>query len=142
MRGVPGSGKSTYIQKHWPDAQVFSTDNYWLRPDGTYDFNPRLLQQAHEWNLSDFRWFVSKYPDVFAVVDNCNVLIDHFLPYLQGHQKKWYVCEMPLHTYGSTHNVPAETIERMKAKFEPLADHLDKIPPEILSRRVTSFPST
>jgi adenylate kinase family enzyme len=40
MMGLPGSGKSTKAKKlALGNDFIFSTDNYWIRPDGYYDFN-------------------------------------------------------------------------------------------------------
>lgn len=56
VRGLPGSGKSTHADElrlqsqYTPWVTVRSTDDYFVRPDGHYDFNHRLLSGAHEWN--------------------------------------------------------------------------------------------
>jgi NEDD4-binding protein 2 len=85
MRGCPGSGKSTLSKKIEQDADlktdgvaVFSTDNYWLRPDGIYDFNFRYIKEAHQWNRSLFEKTIKaqlSLPDALDftyIVDNTN----------------------------------------------------------------------
>jgi tRNA uridine 5-carbamoylmethylation protein Kti12 len=51
MRGVPGSGKSTLAKQlaEGDESKIFSTDDYWMK-DGTYQFDPKMLGNAHEWN--------------------------------------------------------------------------------------------
>ncbi|XP_058999777.1 NEDD4-binding protein 2-like 1 isoform X4 [Mustela lutreola] len=53
LRGLPGSGKTTLarqLQHDFPRALIFSTDDYFFREDGAYEFNPDFLEEAHEWN--------------------------------------------------------------------------------------------
>lgn len=47
VRGVPGSGKSTYAKTLVNYA--IEADQYFVRIDGVYDFNPKLLKNAHDW---------------------------------------------------------------------------------------------
>ena len=50
VRGVPGSGKSTFVnsnKRHCDDH--IEADMFFIRPNGVYDFNPRMLKDAHEW---------------------------------------------------------------------------------------------
>ncbi|XP_023403015.1 NEDD4-binding protein 2-like 1 isoform X5 [Loxodonta africana] len=53
LRGLPGSGKTTLarqLQHDFPRAVIFSTDDFFSRDDGTYEFNPDFLEEAHKWN--------------------------------------------------------------------------------------------
>ncbi|XP_032352225.1 NEDD4-binding protein 2-like 1 isoform X4 [Camelus ferus] len=53
LRGLPGSGKTTLarqLQHDFPRALIFSTDDFFFREDGAYEFNPDFLEEAHEWN--------------------------------------------------------------------------------------------
>nr|XP_048275151.1 NEDD4-binding protein 2-like 1 isoform X4 [Myodes glareolus] len=53
LRGLPGSGKTTLareMQRDFPRAMIFSTDDFFFREDGAYEFNPDFLEEAHEWN--------------------------------------------------------------------------------------------
>lgn len=47
MRGAPGSGKSTYTKKNYPDAVVVSADHFFEQPDGTYIFDRSKISAAH-----------------------------------------------------------------------------------------------
>ncbi|ELK30056.1 Dynein heavy chain 6, axonemal [Myotis davidii] len=53
LRGLPGSGKTTLarqLQHDFPRALIFSTDDFFFREDGAYEFTPDFLEEAHEWN--------------------------------------------------------------------------------------------
>lgn len=38
------------MQRDFPRAMIFSTDDFFFREDGAYEFNPDFLEEAHEWN--------------------------------------------------------------------------------------------
>lgn len=90
MRGISGSGKSTYAEN--ADGYILSTDNYWYRPDGFYDFNAKRLGEAHAWNLEDYRalcrndfgWDLSH---LVAYIDNTNLVLKNFIGYLKVSQE-------------------------------------------------------
>jgi predicted kinase len=84
MRGVSGSGKSTYIKNNYPGAIVCSADDYFVQ-NGSYQFDAAKLPQAHGACLR-------KFVDVLAVnannvlhptvvVDNTNCGVDEVAPY-------------------------------------------------------------
>jgi predicted ABC-type ATPase len=68
VRGPSGSGKSSLIQKRYPNAKVVSADHYFMI-NGEYVFDPVALPLAH---AQCFRLFlqllVEKHP--LVVVDN------------------------------------------------------------------------
>ena len=48
VRGLPGSGKSTFAKEHSQGMiPVFCTDDYFVK-DGKYEFNPAKLSEAHK----------------------------------------------------------------------------------------------
>lgn len=78
-RGLPGSGKSyraAEMKRVYDLAKVsceiYATDDYWLRPDGIYDFNYDLISNAHMWNQR--RAAKAMRADVhILIIDNVNV---------------------------------------------------------------------
>ena len=80
MRGCSGSGKSTYIKNHFPDAYVCSADDFWLDKDGNYKFDLSKHGQSHAWCLRKFIDYLEKMrqdpyllnPSSCIVVDNTN----------------------------------------------------------------------
>ena len=136
-RGLPGSGKSTYAyelkDKHHDSCFICSTDQYWERPDGIYDFNFELLGQSHRWNQQRVQELVdteidSEY-DTIIVVDNTNTTFQEMKPYIKmalaaGFELefvipqtdwKWDAEECFKRT---VHGVPYATILKMLARFE------------------------
>lgn len=88
MRGVPGSGKSTYQAKRVPGYHVVcSTDDH----PGLYDedgkFHPELLGEAHASNLRNFIYHIvesnTRYDSTTVVVDNTNITVAELAPYVQ-----------------------------------------------------------
>ena len=90
VRGLPGSGKSTvaekYKAKHHDSCIVCSTDEYWMRPDGRYDWNYELIGEAHAWNQNRVeRYLASEQAmdwDTIVIVDNTNVNFKEMKPYI------------------------------------------------------------
>jgi predicted kinase len=89
MRGVSGSGKSTYA-RNFSNAAILSSDDYWTRDGGDYkeNFNVEKLGAAHAWNLRryiDCLVFESKTRsdenDITIVIDNTNTIVAELAPY-------------------------------------------------------------
>lgn len=53
---------SRQLQHDFPRALIFSTDDFFFREDGAYEFNPDFLEEAHEWNQKRGDKFLSKFP--------------------------------------------------------------------------------
>jgi len=86
MRGIPGSGKTTWTKRHVPDAMVFSADLFW-GPE--YIFDGKRIGEAHSWCIRNFiEHLRSTYglpgthirPSV--VVENTNICVAEMAPYV------------------------------------------------------------
>ena len=95
IRGLPSSGKSflanELYQKYyqgWTLVKIFSTDNYWLRQDGVYDFNCKFLTKAHQWNYNSFCEYLESCNNHFindrwiTILDNTNITYNEFSNYI------------------------------------------------------------
>lgn len=128
MRGVPGSGKSTMVQRliaGESSVAVHSTDSYFM-VDGTYVFDGKKLQEYHDRNRAAFEQSLRDGVEV-VVCDNTNVRVAHMLPYIQMARRHGYtvrVIEMPHPTAAvaagrNTHGANQQGIQRMLDSWEP-----------------------
>lgn len=90
MRGVSGSGKSTYARKMYPGALMFSSDDYWtcINPNKTYqeNFDVTKLGEAHTWNMRRFIDYMLHLEKLWnhsgtVIIDNTNTTLAEIAPY-------------------------------------------------------------
>ncbi len=115
VRGVPGSGKSTYAKS----LGIFhvEADMYFQR-NGKYDWYPDAVKQAHAWCKAMVEIAIDGAVDL--VVSNTFVKrweMQWYFDIANAHNYQIEIINMQ-GNYGSIHNVPQETIDRMKANFE------------------------
>lgn len=48
LRGAPGSGKTTLAQTMFSKWTLICADEYFVQPDGNFEFNVSLLKEAHD----------------------------------------------------------------------------------------------
>lgn len=126
LRGLPGSGKST-LARHLFPQRVFEADQYFYDHKGNYIFDAAQLHDAHKWCQSRVREAMDinketngeEYSEI--VVSNTSTTEKELKPYLDladeyGYQVVSLIVENR-HGNKSVHNVPDETIERMKQRF-------------------------
>ncbi len=127
MRGISGSGKSTYTRTHYPDAQVFSADHEFIQPDGKYVFDPKKLGEAH---LSCWRKtheaLMQGAPCV--VVDNTHTTMWEMSPYVQMGKALGYdvlIVRMDtdpaLCAKRNVHGVPEKKVMEMAQRFQKVS---------------------
>ena len=119
VRGLPGSGKSTYAKSLESPLGIihFEADMY-FEQDGEYKFNPSLLKHAHMWCYNRVAEFLDIGGDV--VVSNTFTTLKEMQPYFnlaEMYNADVIIVEMKTQ-YGSIHNVPEETIAKMKARWQ------------------------
>jgi tRNA uridine 5-carbamoylmethylation protein Kti12 len=145
MFGLPGSGKSTKVQELCKnllvgqDIYIYSTDDYWLRPDGYYDWNPARIKEAHQWNFNRFNqcminaihgWEAEK-----VIVDNTNLRFEDVKRYIDKAKDAGYTVslvepETPWRynpaecAKRNIHRVPLDKIELM---YKTLVENKPKI---------------
>lgn len=116
IRGVSGSGKTTFAETF--KLSHFEADEYFVRPDCTYDFNPRLLKNAHEFCYNCVKNSLHYGED--AVVANTFTRLWEMQKYIDlakevGAELVVYRC---VGRYKNVHGVPEAKIDEMLARFE------------------------
>ena len=120
VRGLPGAGKSTHARiianEIFRCARV-EADMYFIK-DGEYLFDATKLGEAHAWCLKNTREIIGE--GVSVVVSNTFTTIKELKPYFDLAKEFKIKPQVVLcqGNYKSVHNVPEETIEKMRKRFE------------------------
>lgn len=142
MRGLPGSGKSTYLRNlaHSSEYIICSADNYPGLYDADNNINFSLLSEAHDWcfaNFLDACDDVAKGIDLsFIAVDNTNTQLFEMAPYRMVARAKKLPIEivkishterdLEMFAKRNTHNVPLSALKRMHENWESLPPFWEK----------------
>ena len=140
VRGIPGSGKSTWINNNYPRASICSADHFFIDKNDNYNFDRNKIGEAHKECMATFLTYVmTEFFDKGRVlrspiiVDNTNISIHEVTPYLRVAEAFGYEVEVvrigsdPDTAYKrNTHGVPLETIKRMHKSMKPLPSWMGK----------------
>ncbi len=134
LRGLPGSGKSTWAKINYPKAPICSADN-WFVKEGKYKFNPKEIGMAHEACMEEFlmQTLLSGIDPPTVIVDNTNIELWELSPYLSvakacGHSVRIVRFETPIDICitRNIHGVPASTIRSMKNRFQEVLPYWEE----------------
>ena len=123
IRGLPGSGKSTFAETLWRSfghAAWYETDNYFFNQHGVYEFDASKLKQAHEdCQLKTEKSMAKDVPNV--IVSNTFTQDWEMQPYLDMAKKYGYqVVSLVVenrHGNKSVHDVPEASLKKMRDRF-------------------------
>ena len=120
IRGLPGSGKTTFAELIAPYSNV-AADEFFLRADGTYHYDKDLLSRAHAWCQAITGKWMSQGYHVIAVHNTFaqNQYIAPYLKLAELHKYKVTIIKME-QQFKSIHNVPEKSISRMALRWEEL----------------------
>lgn len=119
VRGLPGSGKSTYANSFKLINTInLEADMFFIDEKGKYVFKGELIKYAHEWCINTARIFMNNGHNV--LVSNTFTTLKEMKPYIEHAQKLRVDIKVyrMINEYKSIHDVPEEVIEKMKARFE------------------------
>ena len=122
IRGLPGSGKSTYALQELPKSLHFEADRFFTNEKSEYNFNARLLSVAHSWCHANV---------VRALINGHNAAVSNTFTKLWEIQKyidliheydldiDIKIVEMKTQ-YQNIHNVPQDKLDLMHNRWEEL----------------------
>ena len=116
IRGLPGSGKSTYATSQFKDYVHLEAD-MWHGAMGKYTFESSEVENSHRWCVGSCEFAIRSGHNV--VVSNTFITIPEIAPYFVIADK--YGCSIEVISmksqYARIHDVPGEVLETMKANF-------------------------
>ena len=117
IRGVPGSGKSTLAHKLTDN--VVEADQYFYDDKGNYNWSADKLNQAHNWCFYTVKKYMEEGRDKIAVA-NTFIKNRDYKRYVELAKEFGYNVDIRTCTgnYQNIHNVPDETVEKMRNKFQ------------------------
>jgi predicted kinase len=119
IRGLSGSGKTTLAHELSP--VVYSADDWFTDGDGVYEFDPAELSNAHAECFSSVEFDMESEVPIIAVANTFSQKWETE-PYFKVAKKYGYspfVIECQ-NTFENVHEVPQETINAMKNRWESL----------------------
>ena len=118
IRGVPGSGKSTFTQTLTPNH--WEADMYFINKDGEYKFNIDEIKNAHQWCKDMIEDAMKRDLDKIAV-SNTFTQEWEMEPYFKLAEEYGYKVFSLIvenrHGGVNEHGVPADKLEQMKNRF-------------------------
>ncbi len=128
VRGLPGSGKSTFANHIWNNYAVCEADQYFIdKETSEYKFDATKLREAHEWcrnqvetRMIDHQSNPQYYPEI--VVSNTFTQEWEMQAYFDLAEKYGYRVTTLIvenrHGNSNIHGVPDDKLEIMRNRFE------------------------
>jgi predicted kinase len=121
LRGVPGSGKSTFARKLAPREHICEADEFMVNKDGEYDFNPKRLGYCHDQCFEKFKRLLV-LGTLTVVVSNTNTTNKEMKPFVKlseamGYKVTFLIVENR-HGNKSVHDVPDDKLQIMRDRFQ------------------------
>lgn len=131
VRGIPGAGKSTKAQEiintmcGYKVAHL-EADMFFTKETGEYNFDVENLSRAHNWCLDTAKVFLRQ--DHIVVVANTFTIFKEVSPYIKFAVNNGIDFEVVTLTteYGSIHGVPDDAMNRMRSRFVPHSEFVER----------------
>ena len=117
VRGLPGSGKSSLAKKI--TETLYSADDFFTNKKGEYNFNAKLLGKAHEWCWGKVRDAMFLGVNAVAVANTFTQAweAEKYYQIAEEYGYSVFVIECQ-NDFGNVHDVPQESIDAMKERWE------------------------
>ena len=125
--GAPGCGKSTWAAQHLidrPEGVICSADNYFTRPDGSYQFCPAALGMAHAICMAEFEASLL-YDRSPVIVDNTSTRKSERTAYTEKAKASGYRVFLKVFREDPTlcaarciHGVPLSSVQKMSSRID------------------------
>ena len=121
IRGLPGSGKSTYARNNFPGILIVEADMFAMI-DGQYRFSIDRLSDCH-WAAQQIAGLAIQL-GADVVITGTMTTRKEIAPYvnLANNLEQDYQILHCTGAHGTIHDVPESTIEKMRARWEPWDD--------------------
>ena len=127
VRGLPGSGKTSFASAIWNDYAVCEADKFFYDKEGNYNFDPSKLKEAHTWcknqvetRMIDHQNNQQYYPEI--AVSNTFTQEWEMEDYFKLAEKYGYkVVSLIIenrHGGQNVHGVPKDKLQIMKDRFQ------------------------
>lgn len=121
IRGIPGSGKTTLGNQIIKGTKgvLFSADDYFTTPDGSYNFDPTKICDAHRSCQVKSTAAMAKgiTPVVVANVFHKRVHMQPYMEYAENHG--YHVVEICVSSsFKNVHGCPEDKVRIFKETFE------------------------
>ena len=127
LRGLPGSGKSSFANLIWSSFVICEADQFFYDAEGNYNFDPSKLKEAHKYcrdKVESFMLDNQKNPQFYPeiIVSNTFTREWEMEEYFKLANKYGYkVVSLIIenrHGGKNVHGVPDSKINEMRNRFE------------------------
>lgn len=117
LRGAPGCGKSTIAKIMFPTWKSVSVDDFFTKPDDSYQFNIKFLQTARSNCLDKTRIYLQEGHNV--VVHNTFKTLEELVHYASLKELADIRIYHVISQFRFRHNIPEGLIDKHIREYEP-----------------------
>jgi len=127
LRGLPGSGKSSFANLIWSSFVICEADQFFYDAEGNYNFDPSKLKEAHKYcrdKVESFMLDNEKNPQFYPEIIVSNTFTKEWemeeyfkLANKYGYKVVSLIIENR-HGGKNVHGVPDSKINEMRNRFE------------------------